>query len=94
MAPHVEKLIAEIRALPREDQETIVKVLTESHPDAVAAPLSEEQAADLAYQKQLLAAGLISEIRLRQRDQEAFDRYTPISITGEPLSETIIRERR
>lgn len=94
MAPHVEKLIAEIRALPREDRETIVKALSERPQDAVDSSLSEEQAADLAYQKQLLEAGLIREIRLRRRDQKAFDEYTPVEITGEPLSETIIRERR
>lgn len=56
-------------------------------------PLTEDEAADLAYQKHLLAAGLISEIRLRSRDPRAFE-FTPVETIGEPLSQTIIDERR
>ena len=52
------------------------------------------QADDTAYQAQLLAAGLISEIRPRRRDQQAFERFAPLSVTGEPFSQTIIEERR
>lgn len=94
MAPHVAKLIADIRSLPPEDRETIVKALSGTAAQPGQQSLTPEQAADEAYQRMLLEAGLISEIRLRCRDQAAFDSYKPISISGEPLSETIIRERR
>lgn len=93
MAPEVKRLIGEIRALPREDREALLAALSGASLSEPEEPLSEEEAADEAYQKQLLAAGLIREVRLRRRDQRAFE-FTPIEISGEPLSQTIIEERR
>jgi hypothetical protein len=94
MASHVDTLIAEIRALSSEERQTVIAAVTEtSREPSEQTPLAE-QSADEAYQRRLLAAGLISEIRLRHRDQEEFDRFTPVPITGPPLSQTIIEERR
>ena len=45
-------------------------------------------------QRRLFAAGLISEIRPPVRVDTGTERFTPITIEGEPLSETVIRERR
>lgn len=47
-----------------------------------------------ALQQRLFEAGLISEIRPAVRVDTGTDRFIPIKIEGEPLSETIIRERR
>ena len=52
-----------------------------------------QQAADEAYQRELLATGLIGEIRLRRRDEHVFE-LVPVDIQGVPLSETIVQERR
>jgi hypothetical protein len=57
-------------------------------------PLTEEELADQEAQRRLLAAGVISEIKPSRRVATGTERFTPISIQGEPLSETIIRERR
>ncbi len=57
-------------------------------------PLSEEELADQEAQRRLLAAGIISEIKPSRRVSTGTERFTPILIPGEPLSETIIRERR
>lgn len=46
---------------------------------------------EITFQRRLLAAGLITEIRTRQPRTEPFER---IVVEGEPVSETIIRERR
>ncbi len=43
--------------------------------------------------RQLLEAGLLSQIPPRP-DPATFQEFSPIVIQGEPLSETIIRERR
>ena len=58
------------------------------------AELTPEEIADQETQRRLLEAGIISEIKPPPRLLPARERFTPISITGEPMSETIIRERR
>jgi hypothetical protein len=57
-------------------------------------PLTDEERADEEAQRRLLAAGVISEIKPSRRISTGTERFTPIPIQGEPLSETIIRERR
>jgi hypothetical protein len=49
---------------------------------------------DEAYQQHLVNSGLLKEVKHRTRDQCAFDRFQPVAISGPPLSETIIKERR
>ncbi len=57
-------------------------------------PLTEAELADQEAQRRLLAAGVISEIKPSRRIPTETERFTPIPIQGETLSETIIRERR
>ncbi len=59
-----------------------------------APPLTEGELADQEAQRRLLAAGVISEIKPSRRVPTGTELFTPIPIEGEPLSETIIRERR
>ena len=49
---------------------------------------------DEDYQKRLVEAGLLKEVRPRRCDQQAFERFEPVEISGKPLSETVIEERR
>jgi hypothetical protein len=56
--------------------------------------LTPEEVADQELQHRLFAAGVISEIKPPPRFLPARERFTPVPITGEPISETIIRERR
>jgi Arc/MetJ-type ribon-helix-helix transcriptional regulator len=56
--------------------------------------LTPEEAADQELQRRLLVAGVISEIKPPPRLLPVRERFTPVPITGEPISETIIRERR
>lgn len=46
------------------------------------------------FERQLLAKGVISHIPSRDETDDEFDRFEPIEVGGEPLSETIVRERR
>ena len=56
--------------------------------------LTEDELADQEAQRRLFAAGLLSEIKPPVRVLTGTERFSPIPIQGEPLSETIIRERR
>jgi Arc/MetJ-type ribon-helix-helix transcriptional regulator len=65
------------------------KTSTDPSPD-----LTVEEIADQELQRRLLEAGIISEIKPPPRLLPARERFSPVPITGEPISETIIRERR
>lgn len=99
MPTQAEKLIEHIRALSSDERQVVLAALSEAAPAAgprssLAYEANGGQADDTAYQAQLLAAGLISEIRPRRRDQQAFERFAPLPVIGEPFSQTIIEERR
>jgi hypothetical protein len=90
-------LMEAIAALPPEQQRRLQIEI--GYRLAVAAAnippdLTPEEAADQEMQRRLFEAGLLSEIKPPRRGQD--DRREPrlIRIKGEPLSETIIRERR
>ena len=56
--------------------------------------LSDAELADQQLQRRLMAAGLVSEIKPPVRRMTSTRAFAPITVSGEPLSETIIRERR
>jgi hypothetical protein len=56
--------------------------------------LTPEELAEQELQRRLIAAGVLSEIKPPPRFMPARECFTPVSIEGEPLSDTIIRERR
>jgi hypothetical protein len=56
--------------------------------------LTPEELAEQEMQRRLVAAGVLSEIKPPPRFIPARERFSPVPIQGEPLSETIIRERR
>src|SRR5438105_3658113 len=56
--------------------------------------LTDEELADQELQHRLFEAGVLSEIKPPRRVSTGTERFTPIPIKGEPLSETVIRERR
>ena len=56
--------------------------------------LIEAELADQEIHRRLFDAGLLSEIKPPIRDMMPYRDRRPIPIQGEPLSETVIRERR
>jgi hypothetical protein len=56
--------------------------------------LSEEEAGDQDLQRRLFEAGVVHEIKPARRIATGTDQFRPVSVEGEALSETIIRERR
>jgi len=65
-----------------------------SSPALSHAALSKEELADQEAQRRLFEAGLLSEIKPPRRVSTGTEEFIPIVIKGEPLSETVIRERR
>jgi hypothetical protein len=58
------------------------------------AELTEEELANQELQRRLFDAGLLSEIKPPIRDLTPYRNRQAVPIKGEPLSETVIRERR
>jgi hypothetical protein len=89
-------LLSEIRKLTLEDArevaERLANYLRERESTALAAV--ETEAREDEFERQLLDKGVISHIPTRDETDEEFDKFELIEVAGEPLSETIIRERR
>ena len=79
-----QEILNEIYKLPPTERKEILESLSEE--------LTEDEAEDLRIQKALFDAGLLREIKSPRRRKTGD--FEPIKIEGEPLSETIIRERR
>ena len=90
------EIMKEIQKMPLDDVRELAKRLTnylrEQERGALAATRNE--AREDEFERYLLAKGLINQIPTRDEDDEEFDAFAPLKVDGEPLSETIIRERR
>ena len=84
-----QEILNEIYRLPLPEQEQIAESVLKNRveDDSSKPKVTEEE-----FLQYLLAKGVISEIPEGITDEE--DNFEPIEIEGEPLSETIIRERR
>lgn len=83
------EILNEIYRLPaNQQQELKEKLLKDTETDEPAKP----QISEKEFLQQLYAEGFISHIPEGITDEE--DDFEPVEIEGEPISETIIRERR
>jgi hypothetical protein len=46
------------------------------------------------FRKRLLESGLVSKIRLGEKQTEPEHKYVPVPVKGKPVSQTIIEDRR
>jgi hypothetical protein len=89
------ELLSEIQKLPLSDVQTVADEVSDylrQHreiSDTDDVELKEDE-----FERYLLATGLASHIATRGETDEEFDSFELINVEGEPLSETIIRERR
>lgn len=88
METHVAEIIEQVLALPPADKERVRQAL------AAEGPADATGDARQRYLEQLLAAGLISEIKEPTMTSEEFNRFQPLASPGKPLSEMIIEDRR
>lgn len=85
----VEKMITEMDDLSLQELGRLQTALEEKLMRARTEQEREDQ-----FERMLLEKGIISSLPNRRAATPAADRPAPIKIEGEPLSETIIRERR
>ena len=89
-------VIEEIQKMPLNDARKVAERLTSYLREKERAALGSDQpeSQEDEFERYLLAKGVISNIPTRDETDDEFDQFEPIEVEGEPLSETIIRERR
>lgn len=80
-------IISRVQTFPTSVQMELVEILRKNLGKNYSPTASEDEIEQI-----LLAKGLISEIPKRVKDREE-EIYTPVKLTGKPLSETILEER-
>jgi hypothetical protein len=82
------EILIAIRQLPIEEQEEVLKKLSQS----IAESTKEDTNREAEVERLLLAKGLLTKIPSGFDDEG--DDFEPIEVVGKPVSETIIEERR
>ncbi len=85
----MDKIIKEVRQLPPDEQRQLVERLAA----LVPVPPSEDERED-EFERELMAEGILGEVKPLPDDDPEFYAYRPVTVTGQPVSETIIEERR
>lgn len=68
-----------------------VRVTVLDEPETPIDPASQEKLAEEAFKRHLLATGVVAQLpAISDEDEDG----APIVVSGEPVSETILRERR
>ncbi len=85
------ELMAEIQKLPIEEQKKLLDILSRQleRSEQPPQPVSESEVDRL-----LLEKGIISQLPDSTCYSDEDEAFEPIEVTGKPLSETIIEERR
>ena len=87
MATIVEQMVQQIKTLTDEEQRQIRALLDAGTPEPVETTAEQER----KFAEHLLAQGILSHLPSGER---LYPDPEPIIVQGEPVSETIIRERR
>ena len=87
-------LLGSINSLSPEQMRQLRYELDTRLAPATAGDRQAAEQVSMDMQRQLLEAGIIGEIRPLITDLAPYRNRRAVSIQGEPLSETIIRERR
>lgn len=87
-----QEILEEIYKLPSDEQRKISESLSQHLQHEQPSDEQTPQMTEEEFAQYLLAKGVISHIPTGITDEE--DDFEPIEVKGEPLSETIIRERR
>jgi uncharacterized protein (DUF2164 family) len=90
------EVLGEIQKLPLNDARQVAVRLTDylrEQEQSMIEHLDAEERED-EFERYLYASGIASHVATRDETDEDFDAFEMIEVKGEPLSETIIRERR
>jgi len=89
MSATLDKIIEEVRALSPEEQRQLREKL-----DAVVPSSPTEDELEDAFERELIAEGVLGEVASLPDDDPEFYAYRPVTVTGKPISEMIVEERR
>ena len=85
----VERVLEELKALTPSEQRqvhTLLNSLLETH--------AHPQATENEFHHMLLQKGIITNIPNPAEDADEDDEFEPVEVQGQPLTETVIEERR
>jgi hypothetical protein len=88
VSQNVNKIFQAVQALTESEAEEFRRLLAQRDARAI------EQAKQQQLQQILLQEGIISHTPEQKMTQERYEQWKPVPIEGEPLSETIIKDRR
>jgi hypothetical protein len=90
------EVLSEIQKLPLSDARQVADQLTNYLREKEQGSETDEEMErrEDEFERYLLAKGVASHIATRDETDKEFDAFEMIEVEGEPLSETIIRERR
>ncbi len=86
----VERVKNDVKQLSREDLRKVQEFLDTLLKTEEAKPTMTEE----EFEKHLAEEGFITEYKPPITEFSSYKNYQPVTITGEPISEMIIRERR
>jgi adenylosuccinate lyase len=86
----IEKINREVQELSVEDLKKVRQLLDSLIEKKELKPTMTEE----EFLKELEAEGFIGKVPPPITDFSHYDNYKPVTVTGEPISEMIIRERR
>ena len=90
------EVFSEIQKLPLSDVRSVARQVSKylrEHEDTGSQTEDLERRED-EFEQHLFSSGIASHVATRIETDEEFDDFELITVEGEPLSETIIRERR
>lgn len=86
----LENIEQEVQSLSVEELAKVKRLVESLLKQKKAKPkMTEEE-----FEKRLAEEGFITEYKPPVKDFSRYENYQPVSVTGEPISEMIIRERR
>ena len=86
----IEQIENEVKQLSREDLRKVRELVDSLLKTEETKPkMTEEE-----FEKNLVEEGFITEYKPPITDFSSYENYKPVTVTGEPISEMIIRERR
>ncbi len=91
MSTQLQELVLKAKSLPPGERAELLRELEKLTTTDVAnpSPSVKEQ-----FLQQLVKDGVLKSAERHQRDAERFHRYQPVAYEGQPLSQTIIEDRR
>lgn len=84
------EVLKEIQKMPLSEQRQVAEKLA----DNLRERENGEEKLERQFEQKMFEAGFFVNVATRDETDEEFDEFELLEIEGEPLSETIIRERR